>query len=126
MITDSIYALMAGRRYQSTRDANGINWFPVPLGWDELLHVPQETIPTLGGFEASVFGKTTPGSNAIVIAFAGTASGVDWYANSGGFLGFPWINFGKLRSTTFRLRIQTERSEQLRIMIGSSDRLYLL
>jgi len=38
MATETEYALMAGRAYQTTRDP--INQFPIPQGWFEFAHVP--------------------------------------------------------------------------------------
>ena len=78
MATDTEYALMAGRVYQSTRGT--INWLPdlQSLGWAEFF--PQQES---SGFEALSFQKGTE----IVISFAGTGSNVDWWANTGGFFG---------------------------------------
>jgi putative lipase involved disintegration of autophagic bodies len=69
------YALMAGVSYRSTRA--DINRFPIPQGWLEvpLSHVTLES----SGFEAVSLQR----GNEIVISFAGTATGVDWFANSG-------------------------------------------
>lgn len=64
------YALMAGRAYQATRDKDN-NWFPIPDGWTEFLHVPNDTYPTTSGFEAVSFQSTTT-PNQIVISYAGT------------------------------------------------------
>lgn len=74
------YALMAGVSYQSTRAE--INRFPIPQEWLEvpLSHVTSES----SGFEASSFQR----GNEIVISFAGTATRVDWFANSGLATGF--------------------------------------
>jgi len=73
-------ALMSGRAYQTNRD--GSNWFPVPGGWSEFFHVPNDTYPVSMGFEAVSFQSTT-NSNEIVISFAGTEllSPGDWSAN---------------------------------------------
>lgn len=60
------YSIMAGRAYETNRNQN--NWFPVPDGWTEFFHVPNDTYPTSSGFEAVSF---TNGSE-IVISFAGT------------------------------------------------------
>lgn len=65
-------ALMAGRAYQLTRA--GINWFPVPTGWTEFFHVPNNTYPTTGGFEAASFQR----GSEIVISFTGTDQLSDW------------------------------------------------
>jgi len=62
------YSIMAGRAYETNRNQN--NWFPVPDGWIEFFHVPNDTYPTSSGFEALSF---TNGSE-IVISFAGTDS----------------------------------------------------
>ena len=71
MATTIEYALMAGRAYQTTRDP-GINWFPIPKGWLELAHVPNNPgLPQFtgaDGFEAIAFKKGTD----IVISYAGT------------------------------------------------------
>ena len=64
-------ALMAGRAYQTTRDPGGINWFPVPSGWNEFLHIPNDSSPSVDGFEMSAF-QNTADPNNIVISFAGT------------------------------------------------------
>src|ERR1041385_5267369 len=64
------YALIAGRAYQTTRGL--INQFPVPQGWIEIAHVPNNpAFPQFtgtDGFEAVAFEK---GSD-IVISYAGT------------------------------------------------------
>ncbi|MGB4115351.1 MAG: Mbeg1-like protein, partial [Polaromonas sp.] len=85
MATDTEYALMAGRVYQSTRGT--INWLPdlQSLGWAEFF--PQQES---SGFEAISFQK----GNEIVISFAGTGSNVDWWANAGGVFG---VTSGQLR-----------------------------
>lgn len=57
MATAIAYALMAGRSYQTNRDPNGINWFPAPNGWNEFLHIPNNTLPSVSGFEMSAFQK---------------------------------------------------------------------
>ncbi|MFO0701088.1 MAG: hypothetical protein U0236_17840 [Nitrospira sp.] len=66
------YALMAGRAYQTTRDDDQINWFPIPQGWSELAHVPNNpAFPQFSGadgFEAVAFQK----GSEIVISYAGT------------------------------------------------------
>jgi hypothetical protein len=82
MTTAIEYALMAGRAYQTTRAPNGINWFPVPNGWSEFLHIPNDILPSTGGFEMSAF-QNIANPNDIVISFAGTGPGwnVDWIAN---------------------------------------------
>ncbi|MEI8014006.1 MAG: putative Ig domain-containing protein [Nitrospira sp.] len=70
MATTIEYALMAGRAYQITRDL--INQFPVPQGWLELAHVPNNPgfpqFTGTDGFEAVAFKKGTE----IVISYAGT------------------------------------------------------
>lgn len=71
MTTAIEYALMAGRAYQTTRAPNGINWFPVPTGWSEFLHIPNDILPSTGGFEMSAF-QNTANPNEIVISYAGT------------------------------------------------------
>lgn len=78
MATELEYALMAGRAYQSTRAT--INWLPdlQSQGWTEFFLQQQPS-----GFEAISLQK----GNDIVIAFAGTGSVVDWWANAGGFFG---------------------------------------
>ena len=48
-------ALMAGRSYQDTRKK--INWLPVPEGWTEFYHVPNDTYHTSSGFEAAEIGN---------------------------------------------------------------------
>lgn len=68
-------ALMAGRVYQSSRAE--LNWFPVPNGWTEFFHVPNDTYPTTLSFEAVSFQQ----GNNIVISYAGTAQLTDWIAN---------------------------------------------
>lgn len=78
MTTTIEYALMSGRAYQTTRAPNGINWLPVPTGWSEFLHVPNDTLPSTGGFEMSAF-QNIANPNEIVISFAGTGPGWgDW------------------------------------------------
>ncbi|BAL24633.1 Mbeg1-like protein [Azoarcus sp. KH32C] len=67
------YALMAGRSYQTNRASNGINWFPVPQGWVEFLHLPNNSQATNGGFEMSAF-QNISDPKQIVISFAGTES----------------------------------------------------
>jgi len=59
-------ALMAGRAYYDTR--TDINRFPVPDGWTEFFHVPNETFPSSSGFEAVSFQR----GDEIVISYAGT------------------------------------------------------
>lgn len=71
------YALMAGRAYFDTRA--DINRLPIPDGWTEFFHVPNDTHPITSGFEAVSFQR----GNEIVISIAGTATGVDWFANGG-------------------------------------------
>lgn len=61
MTTTLEYALMAGRAYQSTR--NAINLFPTAEGWTTSRH---ETQPS--GFEAISFQR----GSEIVISYAGT------------------------------------------------------
>lgn len=78
MTTTIEYAMMSGRAYQTTRAPNGINWLPVPTGWSEFLHVPNDTLPSTGGFEMSAF-QNIANPNEIVISFAGTGPGWgDW------------------------------------------------
>ncbi len=64
------YALMAGRAYQTTR--NAINQFQGPQAWLEFAHVPNNpNFPEFtgaDGFEAVAFQK----GNEIVISYAGT------------------------------------------------------
>ncbi len=60
------YALMAGRSYIDTRP--DLNQFPVPGGWTEFFHVPNDTFPQDSGFEAIAFQR----GNEIVISYAGT------------------------------------------------------
>jgi len=71
MATTVEYALMAGRSYQTTRDPDN-NWFPIPQGWLEFAHVPNNPdfpqITGAAGFEAVAFRKGTD----IVISYAGT------------------------------------------------------
>ncbi len=68
--TVDVYALMAGRAYQATR--NSINQFQGPQGWLEFAHVPNNpSFPQFtgaDGFEAVAFQK----GNEIVISYAGT------------------------------------------------------
>ena len=84
-------ALMAGRAYQTNR--NPINQFPVPAGWVEFFHVPNNPdFPMFtgsSGFEAVSFQNATDPNN-IVISFAGTEpkSWSDWQANAGLATGF--------------------------------------
>ena len=72
MVIPVEYAVMAGRAYQTTRDANQINWFPIPQGWSEFAHVPNNlAFPQFtgaDGFEAVAFRK----GSEIVISYAGT------------------------------------------------------
>lgn len=89
MITNLEYALMAGRAYQSNRNPDiGINWFPVPTGWSEFFHVPNNPAfaPSSSGFEAVSFRN----GNEIVISYAGTDGlfSVDNFANFGLATGF--------------------------------------
>jgi hypothetical protein len=80
MTTAIEYALMAGASYISTRP--DVNKFPVPQGWTEFFHVPNNpdypAFTSASGFEAISF---TNGSE-IVISFAGTGPGsilsADW------------------------------------------------
>ena len=75
MTTAIEYALMAGRAYETTRDK--INWFPVPTGWLEYAHVPNNPdypqFTGSDGFEAVSF-QNIANPNEIVISFAGTDS----------------------------------------------------
>lgn len=66
-------ALMAGASYITTRDP--MNQFPIPDGWSEFFHVPNQTYPTTSGFEAVAFQSQC--SNDIVISFAGTKDAFD-------------------------------------------------
>ena len=80
-------ALMAGRAYQSNRNPDiGINWFPVPAGWNEFFHVPNNPAftPSSSGFEAVSFRSGNGTGNEIVISYAGTdpISVSDWLANA--------------------------------------------
>ena len=76
-------ALMSGRAYYDTR--TDINRFPVPDGWTEFFHVPNEIFPSSSGFEAVSFQR----GDEIVISFAGTGPGLnqDWWANFGLYTG---------------------------------------
>ena len=73
MTTAIEYALMAGRAYISTRDK--INWFPVPEGWLDYAHVPNNPdypqFTGADGFEAVSF-QNIASPNEIVISYAGT------------------------------------------------------
>lgn len=86
MVTNLEYALMAGRAYQTNR--GDINWFPVPVGWNEFFHVPNNPAftPSSSGFEAVSFRN----GNNIVISYAGTDGlfSVDNFANFGLATGF--------------------------------------
>ncbi len=96
MATDIDYALMAGRVYQGTRGQ--INWLPdlQSLGWTEFF--PQTNA---SGFEAISFQKVSE----IVISFAGTGSGVDWWANAGGVFG---VTSDQLKQAAdYYLQVQT-------------------
>jgi len=70
MATDIQLAFMAGRAYYDTR--KDINRFPVPDGWTEFFHVPNNPdypmFSGVAGFEAVSFQK----GNEIVISYAGT------------------------------------------------------
>ena len=72
MATGVEYALMAGRAYQVTRDP--INEFPIPDGWIELAHVPNNVAfpqyTGAEGFEAVSFMRSTGAGTEIVISFA--------------------------------------------------------
>lgn len=70
MIMTIEYALMAGRAYQTSRDPDGVNWFPVPDGWLE--PIDERKVDTSSGFEAGYFKRGTGTSTDIVISFAGT------------------------------------------------------
>lgn len=84
MTTEIEYAVMAGRAYQTTRAK--INWFPVPEGWVEYFHVPNNPDYPMftggAGFEGVSF-QNIANPNEIVISYAGTGSlwNVDWIAN---------------------------------------------
>jgi hypothetical protein len=77
------YALMAGASYYDTRAE--INRFPVPDGWLEKAHVPNNPdypmFTATSGFEAVSF-QNIANPNEIVISFAGTGPGsilsADW------------------------------------------------
>ncbi len=73
MATTIEYALMAGRSYQTTRDP--MNQFPIPQGWLELAHVPNNPdypmFTGAAGFEAISF-QNAANPNEIVISYAGT------------------------------------------------------
>ncbi len=80
MTTAIEYAVMAGRAYQTTRAQ--INWFPVPDGWVEYFHVPNNPdypqFTGADGFEAVAF-QNIANPNEVVISFAGTGPGLlDW------------------------------------------------
>ena len=70
MTTTIDYALMAGAAYISTRDPK--NQFPIPQGWLEFAHVPNNPdypmFTGTAGFEAVSFQSI----NDIVISYAGT------------------------------------------------------
>ena len=74
MATTIEYALMAGDAYLSTRYP--INQFPIPDGWTEFFHVPDQSTSSIfqatSGFEAVSFKRTTATGTEIVISFAGT------------------------------------------------------
>lgn len=53
MTTEIEYALMAGRAYQTNRAPSGINWLPVPIGWSEFLHIPNDTLPSINNWGQS-------------------------------------------------------------------------
>jgi hypothetical protein len=84
------YTLMAGRAYQTTRDT--VNWFPVPAGWNEFFHVPNNPAftPSSSGFEAVSFRSGNGTGNEIVISYAGSDGlfSVDNFANFGLATGF--------------------------------------
>ena len=90
MITDLEYALMAGRAYQTNR--NAINWLSAPTGWAEFFHVPNSPLftPSSSGFEAVSFSRGTGANKEIVISFAGTDGlfTVDNFTNFGLATGF--------------------------------------
>ncbi|MDH4154801.1 MAG: hypothetical protein OEV01_13525 [Nitrospira sp.] len=92
MVSTVEYALMAGRAYQSTLNPTGINFFPVPTGWTEFLHVPNnpDFTPSSSGFEAVSFSRGTGADKEIVISYAGTDGlfTVDNFANFGLATGF--------------------------------------
>ena len=81
MATQVEYAEMAGDSYISTRSL--INRFPVPQGWLEFFHVPNNpaypNFTTASGFEAISL-QNIANPNEIVISFAGTdpTSIADW------------------------------------------------
>ena len=67
------YALMAGDAYISNRSS--INLFPIPKGWNEFFHVPNNpaypNFTSTSGFEAVSF-QNSANPNEIVISYAGT------------------------------------------------------
>jgi len=69
MTTPLDYAILAGASYFSTR--SGINRFPIPLGWLEL--IDDRRANSQSGFEARAFQS----GSELVISYAGT------YAKSG-------------------------------------------
>lgn len=75
---DTVYALMAGNVYRSTRDP--MNRFPAPQGWSEFNYQNTQS----SGFEAISF-KNLSDPNEIVISFSGTGPGMneDWWADFG-------------------------------------------
>ena len=76
MATTIEYALMAGASYRDTRP--DVNKFPIPMGWNLVSRNPQDKTT---GFEAASFGNGTDisASTEIVISYAGTADGSDWF-----------------------------------------------
>ncbi|MGC2047272.1 MAG: hypothetical protein WA635_01485 [Gallionella sp.] len=83
MATAIEYAVMSGLAYQTTR--NKMNWFPVPDGWMDYAHVPNNPdypqFTGADGFEAISF-QNIANPNDIIISFAGTGPGsllsADW------------------------------------------------
>ena len=102
------YALMAGRAYQTTRDRKGINWFPIPQGWSELAHVPNNPgfpeFTGADGFEAVAFKNGTD----IVISYAGTNPNIlldpDNKANIGLATGFGSVQL--LQAAEYYLQVK--------------------
>lgn len=85
MTTAIEYALMAGAAYISNRP--GINQIPIPQGWLEFAHVPNNPdypmFTGASGFEAVSF-QNIANPNEIVISFSGTdfSKGIDSLFNS--------------------------------------------
>jgi len=107
------YALMAGRAYQTTRDRKGINWFPIPQGWSELAHVPNNPgfpeFTGADGFEAVAFKNGTD----IVISYAGTNPNIlldpDNKANIGLATGFGSVQL--LQAAEYYLQVKAANTD---------------